>query len=60
MTQSPEIFTIKNRWSGDAQFSCELSAETPDKNPAAKLAVEWVDEAIAIRDNIRASVVVAA
>ena len=26
---------------------------TPETNQAAKLALEWVDEAIAIRDNIR-------
>jgi hypothetical protein len=36
-------------------FTAIRPGGTPEKNPVAKLALVWVDEAIAIRDNIRAS-----
>ena len=38
-----------------AVLSAIRKGDTPETNPVAKLALAWVDEAIAIRDNIRAT-----
>jgi len=35
-------------------FRAISKGDTPKKNPACKIALEWTEEAIAIRDNIRA------
>jgi hypothetical protein len=40
-------------------FLAIKKGDTPEKNPACKIALEWTQEAIAIRDNIRTSAVAA-
>jgi hypothetical protein len=40
-------------------FMSIKEGDTPETSPTAALALEWVNEAIAIRDNIRAAVVTA-
>ena len=44
-----DAYSPRERW-----FLAIKKGDTPETNPAAKLALEWVDEAIAIRDHIRA------
>jgi hypothetical protein len=41
-------------------FLAIKKGDTPKKNPACKIALEWTEEAISIRDNIRKSAPVAA
>ena len=38
-------------------FLAIKKGDTPDKNPACQIALEWTNEAIAIRDNIRATII---
>lgn len=50
------LVEIKSRWTNKILFSCELGAElAPETNSASRIALEGTEEAIAIRDFIRAS-----
>jgi hypothetical protein len=47
------IFHANSRSPREVWFMTIKRGDTPETNPAAKAALEWVDEAIAIRDHIR-------
>lgn len=51
----PVQFHIDASSPREAFFTAIKAGDTPETNPASKIALEWTDEAIAIRDNILAT-----
>jgi len=47
------VFTASSSSPREVWFAAIREGDTPENNAAAKAALEWVNEAIAIRDNIR-------
>jgi hypothetical protein len=48
-------FTADARSPRERFFTAIRGGDTPETNPAAEIALEWTNEAIAIRDMIRAT-----